>query len=512
MKNYRLRMISRNLKNDHSTEATIMATTACNSGIVTFLENRSIPAKLSHRKGFRASIFAILTLVLCGCPQVSAQVPVALSPVSKMQFFNQNGTPLAGGRVCTYAAGTNTPQATYTDSTGTSVNSNPIILDSAGRANIWLSGSSYKIVVMAAGSCASPSGLQWTTDNVQIGVFPSGNNVFSGNNTFNGTSTFNGAVTINSGGTLNGTFAGNPSFSGTDSFNITNHSGLATFSAGLKTDAITGITPNGGSLTIFGAPGTSGAGQILNMRAGNGFTNFAGGEAQFFAGNGGSGGTGGRMWIQSGTGGAGNSSGGPLQLFAGGGAGSGTGGSEAITAGPGGATGNGGAVSISAGLSGATSGNGGAMTINGGSNNVASVGGDGGGVTIFGGNGGIITPGTGGSIFLTPGSGMTANGTVKVNVGVGQGTGIKHTRVTTGVLGAGTWTEVLITWGGTAFANTRYTATCSVEEAVTADNAQGLVFERIRTRSTTQIGGVIQNPTGGDLTGTLDCMAMADGN
>jgi len=34
------------------------------------------------------------------------------------QFFDNNGVPLAGGLIYTYAAGTTTPQATFTTSAG----------------------------------------------------------------------------------------------------------------------------------------------------------------------------------------------------------------------------------------------------------------------------------------------------------------------------------------------------------------------------------------------------------
>jgi hypothetical protein len=66
------------------------------------------------------------------------------------QFFDNNGVPLAGGLLYTYAAGTTTPQTTYTTSTGSIANSNPIVLDSAGRVSteIWLtSGVTYKFVL-----------------------------------------------------------------------------------------------------------------------------------------------------------------------------------------------------------------------------------------------------------------------------------------------------------------------------------------------------------------------------
>lgn len=62
----------------------------------------------------------------------------SLSPLPKLQFFGTDGSPLVGGKLYTYAAGTTTPLATYTDNTGTSQNTNPVILDSAGQASVWL--------------------------------------------------------------------------------------------------------------------------------------------------------------------------------------------------------------------------------------------------------------------------------------------------------------------------------------------------------------------------------------
>ena len=63
----------------------------------------------------------------------------------KLQFFDANGNPLAGGKVYTYAAGTTTPQATYTDYTGGVANANPVILNTRGEASIWFTTAQYKI-------------------------------------------------------------------------------------------------------------------------------------------------------------------------------------------------------------------------------------------------------------------------------------------------------------------------------------------------------------------------------
>ena len=93
---------------------------------------------------------------------------VYLSPVggAAAQFFDNNGVPLAGGKLYTYVAGTTTPQATYTSSSGVTFHSNPIILDSAGRVpsggEIWLTrGLTYKFTLET-----STSILIGTYDNI----------------------------------------------------------------------------------------------------------------------------------------------------------------------------------------------------------------------------------------------------------------------------------------------------------------------------------------------------------
>jgi hypothetical protein len=78
---------------------------------------------------------------------------VSLSPLggAATQFFDNNGVILSGGKIYTYAAGTTTPQTTYTSVTGATPHANPIILDSTGRVpggEIWLTnGSKYKFTI-----------------------------------------------------------------------------------------------------------------------------------------------------------------------------------------------------------------------------------------------------------------------------------------------------------------------------------------------------------------------------
>ncbi len=84
-----------------------------------------------------------------------------LSPPPKLQLFDANGNPLVGGKLYSYAAGTTTPLATYTDSTETSANTNPVILDSRGEAGVWLGSSLYKLALYSATDV-----LIWSVDNV----------------------------------------------------------------------------------------------------------------------------------------------------------------------------------------------------------------------------------------------------------------------------------------------------------------------------------------------------------
>ena len=204
-----------------------------------------------------------------------AQVGVTLSPWPRMQFLNGSGQILSGGFVHTYISGTSTPQATYTDATGTTQNTNPVQLDSTGSAEIWLAGGQvYRFVVTDANSVqqwvvdgiqgppnllspgpigtttpnvveatylltsssqpalsglvrmASNDALCWrnnlnsadlclnknATDNLLFGTDPV---VFQDlSQTFTVPQTFNAAMNALAGGTLTGTFSGNPTLSG----------------------------------------------------------------------------------------------------------------------------------------------------------------------------------------------------------------------------------------------------------------------------------------------------------
>lgn len=91
---------------------------------------------------------------------------VSFSPLAGAgwQFLDDSGNPLTGGLLYIYQAGTTTPVTTYTSSSGTVANTNPVVLDAAGRVpeQIWLDTAyTYKFVLKN-----SVGSTVWTKDNI----------------------------------------------------------------------------------------------------------------------------------------------------------------------------------------------------------------------------------------------------------------------------------------------------------------------------------------------------------
>lgn len=78
-----------------------------------------------------------------------------------MTFVTNSGAPCINCQLWTYQAGTTTPQATYTDSTAATQNSNPVILGTDGGAPIWVGQNPYKFILKD-----SKGNTIWTADNV----------------------------------------------------------------------------------------------------------------------------------------------------------------------------------------------------------------------------------------------------------------------------------------------------------------------------------------------------------
>lgn len=90
-----------------------------------------------------------------------------LSPVLRQKFFGNNGAPLNGGKLFTYIAGTTTKQGTFKDAAGVGSNTNPVILDYRGEADVWIPPNvGYKFVLAPANDTDPPTNSIWTVDNV----------------------------------------------------------------------------------------------------------------------------------------------------------------------------------------------------------------------------------------------------------------------------------------------------------------------------------------------------------
>lgn len=98
-------------------------------------------------------------------------VPVVqIGPTPVQRFVDGNGNALANGKLFTYVAGTNTKQASYTDSTGATPNTNPVVLNSRGEANVWLDTTkTYKLVLSPSTDSDPPTNSIWTVDNLPGG-------------------------------------------------------------------------------------------------------------------------------------------------------------------------------------------------------------------------------------------------------------------------------------------------------------------------------------------------------
>ncbi len=93
---------------------------------------------------------------------------VTLSPVFKQKFFDNSGIPLNGGKLFSYLAGTSTKTATYSDAGGSSANTNPVILNFRGEADVYIEpNKGYKFVLAPSTDTDPPTNPIWSIDNVR---------------------------------------------------------------------------------------------------------------------------------------------------------------------------------------------------------------------------------------------------------------------------------------------------------------------------------------------------------
>lgn len=78
-------------------------------------------------------------------------MPAILQP-AEFQAIDADGHPYAGGTLATYVPGTTTPKATYQNEALSAQNTNPVVLDSAGRCILWGDGLYRTVLRDAAGN------------------------------------------------------------------------------------------------------------------------------------------------------------------------------------------------------------------------------------------------------------------------------------------------------------------------------------------------------------------------
>lgn len=140
----------------------------------------------------------------------------------------------------------------------------------------------------------------------------------------------------------------------------------------------------------------------------------------------------------------------------------------------------------------------------------ANTGGAGGNVTVQAGNS-SFAGGAGGNITLTPGdpgAGGTPGKIILQKSVSGDASGFKHIRVSTGSISAASSAAVTVTWT-TAFADSNYTASCSLVEA-TASTSTLRIHHLESVTAASLVIRVVNDDGASAHTGTLHCTAAHD--
>lgn len=118
----------------------------------------------------------IFFVMFCSAVAAYSQVSPIMG-VGNIQLLDNNGEPCTACVLYSYQAGTTTQQATFTDSTATVFNPNPIPMSSGARANIWLTtGAFYKLqaCLQNDGAFCAPADVLFSVDQVPGGASAGG--------------------------------------------------------------------------------------------------------------------------------------------------------------------------------------------------------------------------------------------------------------------------------------------------------------------------------------------------
>ncbi len=199
------------------------------------------------------------------------------------QWFDANGNPLSNGKVYTYIAGTSTPKTTWADYDKNATNTNPVILDAAGRAQIWGDGG-YKIVVTDENDVV----IDTQDDVFAFGNTVSGNFDVTGDVTIGGDLAVGGTLDVGDDLTLDGGFA-MTSQAADDTF-VIDHTGVTTvppvhiFHSNIFSNS---PTPYGSGSVLIEAKGLNNNQPLLFLRKNIATTTFGNGANMILENSGG---------------------------------------------------------------------------------------------------------------------------------------------------------------------------------------------------------------------------------
>lgn len=135
-------------------------------------ERETMSAGTSTSQKRTGAIVALAVLAALWPAAAGAQTGQVV-PQPKFAAYDNNGNPCAGCKLFAYTAGTTTKTDTYTSSALSVANTNPVVLDSAGRATIFVDPTkSMKFTLAPASDTDPPAAAIWTVDNV-VGPFSS---------------------------------------------------------------------------------------------------------------------------------------------------------------------------------------------------------------------------------------------------------------------------------------------------------------------------------------------------
>ena len=197
----------------------------------------------------------------------------SLIPNAKQQYFDANGNPLAGGFVYYYIPSTTTFKNTYQDAALTILNSNPIILDSAGECITYGDGSYRQIVTDVNGNliwdqptvtCATVSYVDSKIAALGTMAVQNASSVAITGGTMNGVTGTNSGMTVGVSTTANNLLNNNWATSSAQTIN--------TFTGSIST---TTLTVSATSVTVRIGSTLSGTGVTANTQITNQLTSTA---------------------------------------------------------------------------------------------------------------------------------------------------------------------------------------------------------------------------------------------